>query len=57
MFDSNCLTAVREIIIKDCSKLSTIAMDSTSVIGDDADEQKWSPKPPFYYKNKMTLLS
>ena len=57
MFDSHCLTAVREIIIKDCSKLSTIAMDSTSVIGDDADEQKWSPKPPFYYKNKMTLLS
>ena len=28
--------------------------DSTRVI---TDEQKWSPKPPFYYKNKMTLLS
>lgn len=52
-----CLTTVRELTIKDCSKLRDISIHPSSVIGDDAAEQKWSTKPPFYYKNKVTLLS
>ena len=56
-FGPNCLTTVREMTIKDCPKLRDISIHPSSIIGDEAAEQKWSTKPPFYYKNKVTLLS